>query len=97
MSLPASSILSTFGWLDFVVEVLYGFLVNPGPCLSVTECSKFTLRLAFTLKNVRLEVWDLVEDTSCGTCGRGIRANDVGALWLILMPLKTRPVTRSDY
>jgi hypothetical protein len=55
-------------WPDFVVVVLYGFLVDPRLPLSIFEYSKFAFGFAFMLKNIWLEFWGLVEDTLCGTC-----------------------------
>jgi len=51
-----------------MVEVLYGFLVDPGPYPSIIGCFKSSLEFTFMLKNTLLEIWDVVEHASCGTC-----------------------------
>lgn len=89
-SLMASQcVLSVLGWFDFVVVILNSFLVDPGPHLLENGCFRSFGTFALTVKKTHLGVNDVAGCTSRGT-RRGIRADDVGALRLILMPLKPR-------
>src|SRR6266576_2348757 len=96
LSSLAFCVLSACGWFDFVVAWLYSFIVDPGPYLF--ENGPFGSFETFTLA-VKKTHLGVAGCTSCGKRfgGRGIRAEDMGEKWLILMPLKTRPVAMIRY
>ena len=64
--------------------------MDPGPHLLAIRIEKMKERML--LLKTYLEAPDVVQCASCGTSfDDAFWDRDVGALWLILMPLKTRP------
>ena len=87
------------GWPDFIVALLYSFIVDPGPYLFENGCFGSFETFASTAKRTYLEAFDVECCTPCGTrfSGRGIRAGDVGEERIILMPLEIQPVALIGY
>jgi len=89
----------SLGWPDFVVALLYGFIVDPDPYPFENGHFGSFETFAFTVKKTYLEAFDVERRASRSTRfgGRGVRAVNVGEERFILIPLEIRPVALMSY